>query len=142
MQCDLIYDFNLDLLSCEDIWINVFKKNSSKKYLIGVIYHHPNNSKSDFITRFGDILQKINSTNLETFIVVDFNIDTLYSNFDQLSPSSKDYFLSISSNGFSHLIDISTHVSTSSQMLIDHITNVSDKNLIPELIVLIYLTTF
>ena len=26
LQYDLIYDFNLNLLSCEDIWINVFKK--------------------------------------------------------------------------------------------------------------------
>ena len=50
LQYDLNYDFNLDLLSCEDIWINVFKKNNSKKYLIGVIHRHPNNSKSDFIT--------------------------------------------------------------------------------------------
>ena len=93
-------------MSCEDIWINVFKKNSSKKYLIGVVYRHPNNSKSDFITRFGDILQKINSTNLEIFIVGDFNINILCSIFDQLSPSSKDCHLSISSNGFCKLIDI------------------------------------
>ena len=69
------------------------KKNNSKKYLIDVIYRHPNNSKSDFITRFGDILQKLNRTNLKTFIVGDFNIDTLCSNFDQLSSSSKDYLL-------------------------------------------------
>ena len=110
LQYDLIYDFNLDLLSCEDIWINVFKKNSLKKYLIGVVYRHPNTSKSDFITRFGDILQKINSTNLETFIVGDFNIDTLCSNFDELSPSSKDYLLSFSCNGFSQLIDIPIHI--------------------------------
>ena len=61
LQYDLTYNFNLDLLSCEGIWINVFKKNISKKYLIGVIYRHPNSLKSDFITRFGDILQKINS---------------------------------------------------------------------------------
>ena len=26
LQYDLIYDFNFDVLSCEDIWINVFKK--------------------------------------------------------------------------------------------------------------------
>ena len=122
-------------MSCEDIWINVFKKNSSKKYLIGVVYRHPNNSKSDFITRFGDILQKINSTNLEIFIVGDFNIDILCSIFDQLFPSSKYYHLSVSSNGFCKLIDIPTRVSTSSQTLIDHIiTSVSDKNLIPGLI--------
>ena len=53
--------------------------------------------------------------------------------------SIQDYLLSISSNGFSQLIDILvkkiTRVSTSSQTLIDHIiTNVSDKNLIPGLI--------
>ena len=80
-------------------------------------------------------MQKINGTNLETFIVGGFNIDTLCSNLDQLSPTSKDYLFSISSNGFSQLIDICTRVSTSSQTLIDHIiTNVFDKNLIPGLI--------
>ena len=131
---------------------NSFSPQKRKINLIGTLVHRAfmicskskldqelgkitNTSKSDFITRFGDILQKINSTNLETFIVGDFNIDTLCSNFNQLSSSSKDYLLSISSNGFSQLIDIPTRVSTSSQTLIDHIiTNVSDKNLIPGLI--------
>ena len=76
------------------------KKNGFKKYIYLALIRHPNNSKSDFITGFGDILQKINSTNLETFIVGDFDIDILCSNFDQLSPSSKDYLLSISCNRF------------------------------------------
>ena len=135
LQYDLNYDFNLNLSSCEDIWINVYNKNSSKKYLIGVVYRHPNTSKLDFITKFSEILQKISCANVESFIVGDFNIDTHCRTFHELSRYSKDYLLSISSNGFSQLIDIPTRVSTSSRTLIDHvITNVTHKHLIPGLI--------
>ena len=131
---DAAQDFELKLTACEDMWFTIFSKTSKEKFLVGVVYRHPtqNHLKSQFVKAFNDILQKISTAKLKAFIVGDFNINTLTNSLD-LSPISKNYLNSITSNGYLSLVDIPTR--PSSQKLLDHILrNETNCRLLPGVI--------
>ena len=116
----LAQDFELKLTACEDMWFTSFSKTSKEKFLVRVVYRHStqNHLKNKFVETFNDILQEINTAKLKAFIVGNFNINTLTNSLD-FSIISKNYLNSITSNGYSSLVDIPTR--SYSQKLLDHI---------------------
>ena len=71
--------------------------------------------------KFNDTLLKINNFQLKSFILGDLNINTYCKSFGNLPTMSKDFINTITSNGFSPLIDIPTRITSSTATLLDHI---------------------
>jgi len=68
--------YNLDLNGCEELWIEI-NLSCNGKYIVGVIYRHPNSKLNKFQLCFERVLEKPNQNSATYYILGDINIDFL-----------------------------------------------------------------
>ena len=79
----------MNLLGCEDLWIDVEIKQLRKSYSVGIIYRHPhNNNLHLFFVNFNQMLFCMNSKGRTCIILGNININL---NENTLNLFSKDY---------------------------------------------------
>ena len=78
----------------------------NKKFIVGVVYKHPDANKILFLERFEETLKLINQCQLNCAVLSDFNISLLSSDSDVTA-----YILT--SNSFFHITSVPTSVTKS-----------------------------
>ena len=77
LNCRVLNRFRVDLPSCENIWLNVFTKDS-KSYIVRVLYRHPFSTEvANFFDQLNQTLRDITSVGNKCVILGDLNIDIL-----------------------------------------------------------------
>jgi len=102
---------DLELSSIECLWLEI-RSTLSPPFLVGFIYRNPA-SHNNWFDDFEQMMDRVNSCNLNTFILGDFNIDLLipqpqWSNF-------------INMFGLTQMIKNPTRITNTSSTLLDHI---------------------
>ena len=102
------------------------------KYVIGVIYRHPNSNTQNFSESLNDRLFQLKSKSKQFFILGDLNIDT---SADKLNIASIQYLNILASHGTKFLIDKPTRVTPTSATILHYaLTNVSISSVLPAII--------
>ena len=116
------FSYNLNVRGCEDLWVSITYMATQSKYIIGVIYRHPDSNVQNFSESLNDRLFQLNSKRKQFFILGDSNIDT---SADKLNIASIRYLNSLASHGTKSLIEKPTRVTPTSVTILDHaLTNV------------------
>ena len=110
-------DLELNIQSCEDMWIEVETKNK-KNTVFGVIYRHPKHNLNEFRDKFAQALEKITNENKKMYISGDYNINLL--NVEKSAPI-RFYYNTLLSFACRSIIDKPTRVTSGSATLIGHI---------------------
>ena len=64
------------LTGTECLWLNMYESNSKKKFTVGVVYRHPNQSQvNEFIECFSNSLSDLSKSKNVYYILGDFNIN-------------------------------------------------------------------
>ena len=125
LDAKLESDYQFQMVGCENLFPSL--KMGNKKFIVGVVYKHPDANKILFFERLEKILQLINLRQLNCSVLGDFNINLLSSD-----SSVSAYNNTLTSNSFFHIISQPTRVIKSSATLIDHIlTNSLNSNSTP-----------
>ena len=114
----------------ENIFFELSLLPNTKPMVVGTIYRPPN--QTNFMEIFNENLSKVNTTNIETYILGDFNInlwqngDYVFQKHNFLSCFSvpndvKNYFDFYTMFGLKQLIESPTRITCSSSSIIDHI---------------------
>ena len=121
------------LNSSECLWLKLSENNSKSKFIVGVVYRHPDQTKvDDFLASFSTGLTNLSNSKKVYYILGDFNINILQ---DNRSNSASEYINLIVSHGAVPVITIPTRVTSNSSTLIDHIiTNNTELDLNPAVI--------
>ena len=121
------------LNSSECLWLELSENNSKSKFIVGVVYRHPDQTKvDDFLASFSTCLSNLSNSKKVYYILCDFNINILQGN---RSNSASEYINLIVSHGAVPVITIPTRVTSNSSTLIDHIiTNNTELHLNPVVI--------
>eukprot|EP00732_Lithocolla_globosa_P001078 Lithocolla_globosa_v1_NODE_479_length_3945_cov_27.737018.p1 type:complete len:374 gc:universal NODE_479_length_3945_cov_27.737018:834-1955(+) len=99
-----------------------YKLKKNKKHLVSIIYHSPNKQDTSVFTSSLDETLTTIKQQYDITIMGDMNIDLLKTN------STSDYLQNMTINGLKSLIVYPTHITETSESLIDHIfTNNSSK---------------
>ena len=102
----------LQIQSCEDLWLLVSLRNSPVIFTIEVVYRHPHSDLKEFLDSLNDKLINLNPAKKTYFLLGDMNID-ISSN---VHTTSKDnYFKMIESNGALSIITKPTRITVTSQ---------------------------
>ena len=120
-------DLSLNLLTCEDIWLNVTvkanntpncKKPHYENLVVGVIYRHPDNKYSAFSESLSKSLHILNENKSNYVLVGDFNI-----NAEKYSVASyaTNFLNCTSSLGCNLFINKPTRVTKNSSSIVDHV---------------------
>ena len=123
----IINNLRLNLVECEDIWIETSLNQNKQKLIIGVVYRHPSYNLKPFIESFENSIEKINRMKANYIVCGDFNINLLKNN-----STVTDYLDSLTASGCKQYIDIPTRYSpdNNSQSLLDHIySNINSNNI-------------
>ena len=115
---NLITTYNLvntNNYKVEDLWIEVIKH--KKKYIVGGIYRHPNQSIVEFKSMVDATLSKISHQKHPCIIAGDFNIDLLQW---ETHNAVYDYLDAVTTNNFMPLLVLPTRITSRSSTLIDH----------------------
>ena len=114
-------DYSIKFDNCEELLIEI-TTNNNKKYLFGIVYRHPvQNEITSFQKNFTNLLYDLNSSNLDYYILGDFN-------YCLLKDTYTDYKNTVVNLGCKQLIEEPTHPNPKYDSLIDHIyTNCFDK---------------
>lgn len=117
--------YNLDILNCEDLWIEL-SLNNNKKLVVASLYRHPDYHITDFQNKFSYAIDKLNSQNKHFIIGGDFNIDLLHH-----TPTTLNYINELEAQGSRQAVDNFTRVSwKNKESLLDHIyTNIHQDEL-------------
>jgi hypothetical protein len=99
----------------ENIWIDITK--NKKKYIIGGMYRHPNQSIDLFRNNMDAVLANIAAQHLPCIIAGDINIDLTKCD---TSSDTADYVDMLLANAFVPLIVMPTRITSRSATLIDH----------------------
>ena len=121
------------LNSAKCLWLEFFENNTKSKFIVGVVYRHPDQTKvDDFLASFSICLSNLSNSKKVYYMLDDFNINILQ---DNRSNSTSEYISLIVSHGAIPVITVPTRVTSNSSTLIDHIiTNNSDLDLNPAVI--------
>ena len=110
------------LNSSECLWLELSENNSSNsksKFIVGVVYRHPDQTKvDDFLASFSTCLSNLSDSKKVYYILGDFNINILQ---DNRSNSASEYINLSVSHGAVPVITTPTRVTLNSSTLIDHI---------------------
>ena len=124
----------LNLFECLWLGLSANNSNNSKsKFIVGVVYRHPDQTKVDnFLASFSTCLSNLSNSKKVYYISGDFNINILQ---DNRSNSASEYINLIVSHGAMPVITIPTRVTSNWSTLIDHIiTNNTELDLNPTVI--------
>ena len=110
-----INTFNLNIVGCEDLWIELLLS-KNKKCIVGTVYRHPTFDARLFSNKFATIIDKLNRTNNYFYICGDFSIDLMDSKRDII----KHYQDTLHSLGCNQIIQNATRVCSISSTLPDH----------------------
>ena len=120
----------LDVRGCENLWFDVQFPGQKQKYNFAVMYHHPHNNASEFISALDEklsIFDKAKSN--KVYGRGDENLDL---NSKSLSSSASEYLRKLQSHAYFSIITKPTCVTATSQTCIDHIfTNDSRSSIKP-----------
>ena len=104
------------------MWLELsenYSNNSKSKFIVGVVYRHPDQTKvDDFLATFSTCLSNLSNSKKVDHILGDFNINILQ---DNRSNSASEYINLIVSHGALPVLTILTKVTSNSFTLIDHI---------------------
>ena len=112
-------ELTLSTESIESLFIELDSKhNNSRKTVIGVIYRPPGYSIDIFLNEFTSILNKINASSHNCFIMGDFNLDLM-----KIGSNTQidNFFDLLYSYSFYSIIESPTRITSSSASLIDNI---------------------
>ena len=112
----------------ENMWFEVTK--NKKKYIMGGIYRHPNQSKKVFLHCMDELLAVVASRHLTCIIAGDINIDLTKCD---VNSDTAEYIDMLISNNFMPLLVLPTRITCNTATLIDHIyyfDGADDKELI------------
>ena len=114
---DIREDMNVNVEDCEEKWIEIKLKDTTprqgvnnskdKKFVVGIIYRHPENKYEDFCSKLCNAIQTLNQTRTDFIIMGDININLLKYN---LANNVTNYLQDIRSAGCQSFIDIPTRV--------------------------------
>ena len=125
---------NFPLHCSESIWLKVQHQNDSKKFVIGTIYRHPQESVDLFVEDFSQCLEKLTNDNFTLYILGDINIININKGAFELSQAKK-YTNAITSSGAVSVVTLPTRVTNNSSTVIDHIiTNDLNHQVTPRVI--------
>ena len=108
---------NLLQSNCEDLWLQIVEKSSREIFNLDIIYRHPKGDVNDFISALNEKLFQKKQTQ-KYYIHSDLNIDVNPMNCCSNASTSTQM---VASNGAYSLIDKPTHITNTSQTVIDHI---------------------
>ena len=118
-------DFQFQMVSCKNLFLSL--KMGNKKFIVGVVYKHPDANKILFLERLEEISQLANLRHLHCAVLGDFNINLLSSDSSAIANNNI-----LTSNSFFHIICVLTRVTKGSATLINHIlTNSLNSNITP-----------
>ena len=128
LQYKLVNNINLNLASCEDIWIEIILP-KNKKITLGAIYRHPSYNFNDFQENFLKIIDKLSKQNKQFMVGGDLNID-----LSSHQNSILSYLNEIHSQGSYQTVKNPTHIShINKNSLIDHnYTNITKHEITTE----------
>ena len=109
----------------ESSWIEIDPSNGKPHIIIGCVYRHPNANLIEFTSELQDIMQDLNQSKYQTFIMGDVNIDFLKF-CDNIQ--TEEYLDMIYLNNFLPLITKPTRITDHSKTLIDHMYTNSDSS--------------
>ena len=125
-------DLALNTDGCEDLWLDIGIKNKEggddiPKFIVGVIYRHPDHQYIDFLANFCNTLQSLNKIKANYIVVGDFNINlTKY----KLVPNVTNYVNYLNSMGSKFFTDKPTRVTSSTSTCLDHVyTNIGTEHI-------------
>ena len=115
LRNDLLMTAQTDI-RIENLWFEIEK--NRKKYIVGGIYRHPNQSIQSFTNLLEQNLIKINKGKTPCFITGDFNIDFLKAENNRII---MDYLNNLLLYNFLPVLLLPTRITRKTATLIDHI---------------------
>ena len=107
------------LTGTECLSLNTYESNSKRKFTVGVVYWHPNQSKiNEFMDCFSNSLSDLSKSKNVYYILGDFNINI---HPDSRTTYANDYINLLLSHGAFPIITKPTIVTENSATIIDHI---------------------
>ena len=103
----------------ENLWVEIVKS-TGEKFVVSVIYRHPNGNVTNFSKKFEHSLDTLNHDRTVTHKIItgDFNIDLIKFNHHT---TTEEYLEMLLQNNFLPTILLPTRVTSHTCTLIDHI---------------------
>ena len=109
-------DVSLHNKDVESLWAKI-TLTKTQSINIGVVYRHPTGNIYEFSDQIKDILIKLNSEKHKSYIMGDFNINTIEK---PIKSSTNTFSLMIKSTNFHNVIKTPTRITKTSATCIDH----------------------